>query len=184
MNCKLTLIMFKTLSRNDTGETKSHQSGISIPKVVAKTNIFPPLGIETLNPRTTVEFYDEDGEQYQFEYIYYNDHFHGKEPSKSHNEYRLTRVIDFLRKVNAQSGDQVWFGLDDHGSRRIGLVKKSDDAQIVQVNKIKQPIKPIIPIEMEDENFDEDDIQVLDPDSIITPHVVVLNSKWVKVELK
>ena len=54
----------------------------------------------------------------------------------------------------------------------------------MQVNKIKQPIKPIIPIEMEDENFDEDDIQVLDPDSIITPHVVVLNSKWVKVELK
>ena len=184
MNCKLKLIMFKTLSRNDTGETKSHQSGISIPKIVAKTDIFPPLGIETLNPRTTLEFYDEDGEQYKFEYIYYNDQFHGKESSKSHNEFRLTRVIDFLRKVKAQSGDQVWFGLDDRGNRRIGLVKQSDDTQVEQINKITQPIKPINQMENEVTVYDEDDITILDPDCMATPQVVILNRGWVKVELK
>ena len=187
MNCKLRLLMFKTLSRNDTGETKSHQSGISIPKIVAKTDIFPPLGIETLNPRTTVEFYDEDGELYKFEYIYYNDQFHGKEASKSHNEFRLTRVIDFLRKVNAHSGDQIWFGLDDQGGRRIGLVKKTDDTdntQDAQVNKIKQPIRPINQAVEEEIDLDEDDIPILDQDSMATPQVVVLNRGWVKVELK
>ena len=36
--------LFKVLSRNDTGETGGHQSGISIPKDVAKSSIFPNMG--------------------------------------------------------------------------------------------------------------------------------------------
>ena len=67
---------FKTLSRNDTGETHSHQSGISIPKLVARTPVFPQLGKEELNPRTEVCFFDEENTCWKFQYIYYNDVFH------------------------------------------------------------------------------------------------------------
>ena len=52
--------VFKILSRNDVGETGSHQSGMSIPKAVMETGIFPKLGTSKLNPRSIVEFYEED----------------------------------------------------------------------------------------------------------------------------
>lgn len=183
MKNKLTLIMFKTLSRNDTGETNSHQSGISITKEVAKTDIFPNLGIETLNPRTTLTFFDEDGDQYKFEYIYYNDKFHGKDPKKAHNEYRLTRVIDFLRKVNARAGDQIWFGLDSDGGRRIGLIKQEENTETAQIEKLYQPIQPISKSTSEDDEIYVD-VPILDPYSEVTPQIVILNKGWVKVELK
>ena len=38
--------LFKVLSRNDTGETGGHQSGISIPKNVASSSIFPKILIQ------------------------------------------------------------------------------------------------------------------------------------------
>lgn len=184
MESKLKLIMFKTLSRNDTGETHSHQSGISIPKDAARTEVFPFLGIETLNPRVTIDFYDEDGEEWCFEYIYYNDKFHGKDSKRAHNEFRLTRVIDFLRKLGAHSGDKIWFGLDEFGMRRIGLVKKYSVEQISETNNIKKPIKFAIPCDDEYESMAADDITILDPDIDIEPTVVKLNKDWMKIEFK
>ena len=109
--------IFKVLSRNDTGETHSHQSGISIPKKVVNAGILPKLGIDSLNPRIMLTFFDTKEKKWDFPYIYYNDAFWGKEPSKSHNEYRLTCVIDFLRENNVTSGDSIWFSIDDEGIR-------------------------------------------------------------------
>jgi hypothetical protein len=115
---------FKILSRNDTGETKSHQSGISIPKNIVELGIFPDLGTEELNPRTTLDFLEEDGTFWTFQFIYYNDYYFGKPKNKCHNEYRLTRVIDLIRKHKIKSGDEIYFCIDISGIREVGFVKR------------------------------------------------------------
>lgn len=128
--------IFKVLSRNDTGETHSHQSGISIPKKVISSGVLPPLGIDSLNPRITLTFFDCNQKKWEFPYIYYNDAFFGKEPSKSHNEYRITCVIDFLREFKVKSGDSIWFSIDDNGIRRIGIQKQQSEEEQKKVKKI------------------------------------------------
>jgi hypothetical protein len=62
--------LFKVLSRNDTGETGGHQSGISIPKSVAKSSIFPTMSQSILNHRKDVTFIDEGGKEWNLQYIY------------------------------------------------------------------------------------------------------------------
>ena len=119
--------LFKVLSRNDTGETNSHQSGISIPKIVASSEIFPHLGIETLNPRVEVTFFDENNLAWRFQYIYYNDIHHGKPRHQGHDEFRMTCVKDFIREYNIKSGDQIWFGIDTNGVLRIGYIKAESE---------------------------------------------------------
>ena len=116
--------VFKTLSRNDTGETKSHQSGISIPKNIVELGIFPDLGTEELNPRKTLDFFEEDGTFWTFQFIYYNDYYFGKPKNKCHNEYRLTRVIDLIRKHKIKSGDEIYFYIDISGIRKVGFAKQ------------------------------------------------------------
>jgi hypothetical protein len=116
--------VFKILSRNDTGETNSHQSGISIPKNIVELGIFPDLGTDELNPRTTLEFVEEDGTFWTFQFIYYNDFYFGKPKNKCHNEYRLTRVIDLIRKHRIKSGDEIYFYIDNSGIRKVGFVKR------------------------------------------------------------
>ncbi len=128
--------IFKVLSRNDTGETHSHQSGISIPKKVISAGVLPPLGIDSLNPRITLTFFDCNQKKWEFPYIYYNDAFFGKEPSKSHNEYRITCVIDFLREFQVKSGDSIWFSIDDNGVRKIGIQKQQSEEEQRKVKKI------------------------------------------------
>jgi hypothetical protein len=120
---------WKTLSRNDTGETHSHQSGISIPKEIAKTNIFPQLGIETMNPRVEVIFYDEENNAYTFQYIYYNDIYFREDKKRGHNEYRITCVKDYIKKYSIKSGDKIWFAIDSNNVRRIGFEKSTTDNQ-------------------------------------------------------
>lgn len=129
--------IYKVLSRNDTGETKSHQSGISIPKNVIVSGILPSLGTDKLNPRIILDFVDPKGKRWEFPYIYYNDAFFGKEPRKSHNEYRITCVIKFLREYNIKSGDTIWFSLTDDNIRHIGVeYQKLNDNSEKKVKKI------------------------------------------------
>lgn len=130
--------LFKVLSRNDTGETNSHQSGISIPKKVASSEIFPHLGIETLNPRVEVTFFDENNLAWRFQYIYYNDIHHGKPRHQGHDEFRMTCVKDFIREYNIKSGDQIWFGIDTNGVLRIGYIKAESE---IPINEGKVVIK-------------------------------------------
>ena len=115
--------IYKTLTRNDTGETHSHQSGITIPVNVARSGIFPELGIKELNPRTVVVFYDENKVAWKFQYIYYNDVFFGKDRQRAHNEHRLTCVTDYIKEKQIVSGDSIWFEIDDNGVRHIGFEK-------------------------------------------------------------
>jgi hypothetical protein len=130
--------VFKTLSRNDTGETNSHQSGISIPKNIVELGIFPDLGTDELNPRRTLDFFEEDGTFWTFQFIYYNDYYFGKPKNKCHNEYRLTRVIDLIRKHEVKSGDEIYFYIDISGIRKVGFVKKEFSEHLkIDLNNIE-----------------------------------------------
>lgn len=119
--------LYKLLTRNDTGETHSHQSGITIPKSVAETPVFPRMSTKLLNPRVELVFFDERGNMWTFQYIYYNDVFFGKPKNKSHNEHRLTCVTSFIRENRIKAGDSIWFSIDDAGVRKIGF-KRSDES--------------------------------------------------------
>lgn len=137
---KYKIKVWKTLSRNDTGETNSHQSGISIVKDIAKAGIFPILTTDELNPRIDVVFYDEKGEKWSFKYIYYNDLFFGKEKGKGHDEFRLTCVKDFIRANNIIAGDEIWFAINESGERIIGFNKQNspeddDNDDVIVVRK-------------------------------------------------
>lgn len=119
--------VWKKLSRNDTGETNSHQSGIAIIKEIAKAGIFPNLTTETLNPRTQVSFLDQNGTKWDFQYIYYNDAYFGKPKGKGHDEFRLTCVKDYIRANDILAGDEIWFAVDDKGKRIIGFDRQSQN---------------------------------------------------------
>ena len=126
---KYKIKVWKTLSRNDTGETHSHQSGISIIKDIARAGIFPTLSKDTLNPRTMVKFIDEEGYEWEFQYIYYNDIFFGKPKGKGHDEYRLTCVKNFIKAYDIVAGDEIWFAVDEEGKRVIGFNKPSSNEE-------------------------------------------------------
>ncbi len=116
--------LFKVLSRNDTGETGGHQSGISIPKNVARSSIFPQMTTSILNQRKELTFIDEGGREWNLQYIYYNDKYHGKPINKCHDEYRLTYTNAYIKEHNIKSGDQIWFAIDDEGKRYIGFLRE------------------------------------------------------------
>ena len=118
-----TLKASKVLSRNDTGETHSHQSGISIVRQIARSGIFPTMTTDVLNPRVNVSFIDGDGITWTFPYIYYNDKYFGKPASKCHDEFRITCVKDFINRYSICSGDTIWFAVGTDGNRYIGYEK-------------------------------------------------------------
>jgi hypothetical protein len=95
----------KVLSANDTGETASHQAGLVIPKKIAALEFFPKLDPSTKNPRCVIDLRDAAGEEWTFNYIYYNNGlFDG-----TRNEYRLTCMTEFIRRYDLKEGDTVMF---------------------------------------------------------------------------
>lgn len=121
--------LFKVLSRNDTGETGGHQSGISIPKAVASSSIFPKMSTQFLNPRREVTFIDEGGKEWVLQYIYYNDKYHGKPANKCHDEFRLTYTQAYINEHNIKSGDQIWFAVDEEGKRYLGFLRQGQNME-------------------------------------------------------
>lgn len=121
----------KTLSKNDTGETHSHQGGIRIPYTVARgTGVFPEFPSTVLNPREEVVFYDEKGIMRKFQFIWYNDEFFREDKRRGHNEYRLTCVNSYLKENDAKTGDEIWFAVDDEGKHYVGLVNHHAGTEI------------------------------------------------------
>lgn len=91
----------KTLSDNDVGNTGGHQAGMYIPKTLV--GFFPDLPKGTLNPRTTITCTDHLGDEWQFEFIFYNNCKFGG----TRNEYRLTCMTPYFKENNLEAGDQV-----------------------------------------------------------------------------
>lgn len=95
----------KILSANDTGETGAHQGGLFIPWDVVMMGFFPALDASIKNPRCPIDVLDPAGEEWTFNYIYYNNVYFGG----TRDEYRLTCVTRFLRCYELKAGDTVVF---------------------------------------------------------------------------
>jgi hypothetical protein len=91
----------KVLSANDTGETGAHQAGILVPKDPEILGFFPKLPAEVKNPRLHLYFQDEEGVQWEFAFIYYNNKLFGG----TRNEYRLTRMTPYFNGNGLKAGD-------------------------------------------------------------------------------
>lgn len=101
----------KILSANDTGETGTHQAGLHIPKDRPMLSFFPKLDSGCKNPRCAIDVRDAVGEDWTFNFIYYNNKFFGG----TRNEYRLTGMTKFIRRYSLKVGDVVIFNkLSNH----------------------------------------------------------------------
>jgi hypothetical protein len=107
----------KVLSANDVGDTGGHQAGILIPKGSRVLAFFPTLDSLKKNPRCLLTFRDDWQDQWTFAFIYYNNRFFGG----TRNEYRLTRMTDFLRRRNARPGDSIILVRDNANLYRISF---------------------------------------------------------------
>ena len=106
----------KTLSPNDTGDTRSHQAGIHVPK--ALVHFFPALNDSALNPRVSVQLHNEEGVTGTCTYIHYNNKVVS---DGTRDEYRITRIRSFLTECGARTGDTIEFNRvgDNHYLVRI-----------------------------------------------------------------
>ena len=93
----------KVLSKNDTGETGGHQAGILVPKDSGILSFFPRLDPAQYNPRCHLIFMDNSGSFWEFAFIYYNNALFGG----TRNEYRLTRMTNYIRQAGLVVGDEV-----------------------------------------------------------------------------
>lgn len=109
----------KALSANDTGETKSHQAGVHVPKVLA--SFFPVLDERALNPSVWIELVGRDGSVWRCRYIHYNN---AVVASGTRNEYRITWLTDPLRQMGASAGDTLEFEHVSEHRYSINLVRQ------------------------------------------------------------
>jgi hypothetical protein len=115
----------KILSGTDTGESNTHQAGWLVPKNQKILSFFPPLNATLYNPRSVVDVVDEFGHEWTFHFIYYNNRLHGK---GTRNEYRLTRVTEFVRQHGLKKGDIVI--LEDVGHRHFNIRVRRKGAEL------------------------------------------------------
>tara|TARA_Y100000588_G_scaffold33831_1_gene32856 strand:- start:3830 stop:4261 length:432 start_codon:yes stop_codon:yes gene_type:complete len=123
----------KTLSANDTGETGSHQVGFCIPKKQEILEFFPTLSAEEKNPRRALQFRDEFGRSWSFQFIYYNNKFFGG----TRNEYRLTGVTGYVRTTGLRAGDRITLTRTIDSELTIAHSKEEDSAPEEENGKIK-----------------------------------------------
>lgn len=109
----------KVLSANDTGETGGHQAGTHIPKYPSMLAFFPELNRSSKNPRISINCIDQDGNNWNFSFIYYNNRFFGG----TRNEYRLTGMTKYVRRYNLKAGDRLTLYRDNRNRYRIEFVK-------------------------------------------------------------
>ncbi len=119
----------KTLSANDTGQTKSHQAGILVPKGNRELLAFlPHLDPAIENPDAWIAVTDEHGEHHQLRYVYYNKKLHG---TGTRNEYRITYLTGYLRNAGARAGDALVFtGVESSGRYRISIAKAQVEDEV------------------------------------------------------
>jgi len=117
----------KILSANDAGETGTHQAGWLVPKEREILAFFPRLDPSVYNPRCVVDAFDEAGEEWTFNFIYYNNRRFGG----TRNEYRLTGVTEFVRRHRLQAGDTIV--LENAGWRQLAIRcrRKSSAVQVM-----------------------------------------------------
>jgi hypothetical protein len=123
----------KVLSKNDTGQSGSHQAGILVPKGSDDLlSFFPTLDGAKKNPDAMIDCLDEDGRWWRFRFIYYNNKLH--DAGGTRNEYRITRMTQYLRSIGAFEGQSLVFEASDDRTYKIRLLAKSPET--LEVTKL------------------------------------------------
>ena len=112
--------ILKSLSKNDTGETGTHQVGILVPKRPEILSFFPPLAPRIKNPRALLRFKDDRGGTWDFPFIFYNNKFFGG----TRNEYRLTSMTAFIRANSLRAGDDLILTRNDDDTFHITFTRR------------------------------------------------------------
>jgi hypothetical protein len=99
----------KILTQNDTGQTGTHQAGILVPKNSEILDFFPKLDSTIKNPRVSIQFTDNAGDKWYFNFIYYNNKFFGG----TRNEFRLTGMTGYFKAKNIMAGDEIHFSKNE-----------------------------------------------------------------------
>lgn len=107
--------IYKILSANDIGLTGGHQAGILIPRDEEILSFFPELNKKEKNPRHLLTFFDDSDQRWEFSFIYYNNRFFGG----TRNEYRLTRMTNYIRSHNLKVGDELHLVNEGDGIRKV-----------------------------------------------------------------
>jgi hypothetical protein len=128
----MTNAISKVLSANDTGETGGHQAGILVPKDPAILGFFPKLPSDVKNPRLHLYFRDEEGVQWEFAFIYYNNKLFGG----TRNEYRLTRMTPYFNGNGLKTGDVLVLERHPGGARTIRYERSRSPVEKAGVLKL------------------------------------------------
>lgn len=134
-------VVKKTLSKNDLGISGSHQAGILIPKSLVNQSFFPLLDEKKINPNRLITFVSESKE-YTLNYIHYNTRVFG---TGTRNEYRLTRLQQFLKDNDCAVGDKLVFiyntdkeqyslAVEKHMPKAIHLKYTKDNPLVIHAN--------------------------------------------------
>lgn len=105
-------ILVKKLSPNDTSNS-IHQAGIYVSKEDKVLSFFPPLDETGKNPRVELLFTDDEGNEWTFNYIHYNNKIRS---GGTRDEYRLTGMTSFIKKFNLTEGSYIfiWNGKNNY----------------------------------------------------------------------
>jgi hypothetical protein len=117
----------KTLSRNDTGETGSHQAGIAIPKKTEILSFFPDLDKKIKNDNILMNFKDSSGKTWEFKFIYYNNKFHDEGGTR--NEYRLTGTTGFIKNYALKEGNIITLSKYKNDQYSIGVTENKSSPE-------------------------------------------------------
>lgn len=118
----------KVLTANDSGETGGHQAGLHVPKAERMLSFFPALDPTKRNPRAHLQFEDQAGRHWEFAFIYYNNRRFGG----TRDEYRLTRMMPYLRESGLVAGDEVVMHRD--GDRNYSISYRRPQKESASLN--------------------------------------------------
>lgn len=105
----------KQLTANDTGESGAHQAGIHVPKGEKELIAFlPKLDATVKNPDAWLTCIDEDGREWSFRYVFYNNKLH--DPKGTRDEYRITHMTKYFRSCGAAEGDTFCISAEDEST--------------------------------------------------------------------
>ncbi|MEP1963230.1 EcoRII N-terminal effector-binding domain-containing protein [Tateyamaria sp.] len=127
----------KRLTANDTGESGAHQAGIHIPKGAKELIEFlPRLDASIKNPDAWLTCTDEEGRDWSFRYVFYNNKMH--DPGGTRNEYRITHMTKYFRAFGATEGDNFKItSSEESAGYTISIEPSTSDNQLDEVGKIK-----------------------------------------------
>jgi len=117
----------KSLTANDTGDSKSHQAGIHVPKgQTGLIGLLPPLDGSSKNPSSRFELVDDYGTGWEIRYIWYNNRHHDADGTR--DEYRITCIRDYLKSQQARPGDELVLWRTADGIYRVSLQRAKSES--------------------------------------------------------